>query len=132
MTMCPPAAWSVRRQIRSTKSRLRALKQQGISGSKAVKILGAQAAGVKKSKGAKKGGAAKKQLFAGDGTGRPGGEGGSGGGAGGASSGGSPAAEGKYLRDRSSLSKTELARVKRGGAGKRAFKSKARFKRKKR
>jgi hypothetical protein len=50
---------------------------------------------------------------------------GGGGGAGGKSS--AP----KLKRDRSNLSKVELNRVKRGGVGKRAFKSKSKYKRKK-
>jgi hypothetical protein len=51
--------------------------------------------------------------------------------AGGGSSGEKSDKKGRYLRDRSGLDKTTLNKIKRGGAGKRSFKSKAKFKRRK-
>lgn len=84
-----------------------------------------QPTGVKKKKKA----GSKKELFSGDGTGRPGAGEPSEGAGSKAKAGGSAATSGSK-RDRSGLSKQELNKIKRGGAGKHAFKSKAKYKRK--
>jgi ATP-dependent RNA helicase DDX27 len=117
------------RAIKSAKSKMRALRQQGLSPAKASRIVAKSDAG---SRGGKsKGGRSKRDhdggLFSGDGgTGQRRGGGREGGSGARASGSGSAKA---YLRDRSGLSKSELNRVKRGGVGKSSFKSKARFKR---
>ncbi|KAL6758791.1 P-loop containing nucleoside triphosphate hydrolase protein [Haematococcus lacustris] len=118
--------------IRTTKSKLRSLKEQGIPANKAAKIAAAAASGHSSKKPARKkpshSGKASLQadgstLFSGDGTGKS----------------GSPSVppkdnkvsvKGAYLRDRSGLDKTALARLKRGGSGKHSFKSKSKYKRK--
>lgn len=137
------AAWRVRnvprtpralpRQIRSSKAKLRSLREQGLSSGAALKVLAAASApkGSKKKKKATQGGggAGAGGLFAGDGTGRPAGAGPKGEGARGG--GGSKAREEGKRGDRAGMSKQELHRVKRGGVGKGAFKSKKKFKRKK-
>lgn len=123
------------RKVKAVKAREQALRLDGVPASKAGKIAAAMVAGRDGKKGTGGGARAKKAkkgllakdasgLFEGDGAGS---NGKSGGGAkvyaGGAKSGKARAPSGK------SLAGSELSRMKRGGKGKHAFKSKARHKR---
>eukprot|EP00878_Enallax_costatus_P005816 GHUV01006103.1.p1 GENE.GHUV01006103.1~~GHUV01006103.1.p1 ORF type:complete len:892 (+),score=345.95 GHUV01006103.1:153-2828(+) len=112
--------------IKGVKSRMRELMQQGLTAKAAKNIAQKAVTGVstkhekKKCKTSDSGG-----LFSGDGTGKPGSNSNTDKpAAAGGSSGGSKSAKAK-----GNLSKTELNRVKRGGKGKAAFKSKKKFKR---
>ncbi|KAI8466360.1 MAG: P-loop containing nucleoside triphosphate hydrolase protein [Monoraphidium minutum] len=115
-------------RAKSIKSRTRELQMQGMPASRAARIAAAAVTGTKtKSKPKKK---AKTDLFSGDGLNKPTAGGAAAGGAGGAAGGAAGARGAKGgAKKSSSLSKTELNRVKRGGKGKGAFKSKRRHKR---
>eukprot|EP00200_Dunaliella_tertiolecta_P002577 CAMPEP_0202351500 /NCGR_PEP_ID=MMETSP1126-20121109/8111_1 /ASSEMBLY_ACC=CAM_ASM_000457 /TAXON_ID=3047 /ORGANISM="Dunaliella tertiolecta, Strain CCMP1320" /LENGTH=933 /DNA_ID=CAMNT_0048943611 /DNA_START=36 /DNA_END=2838 /DNA_ORIENTATION=+ len=123
------------RQIRSAKSKIRSLREQGMTAAAAAKAVAAAAApkSAKKKKQQQQqhgAGGGESSLFSGDGTGRPA--------AGGTAKAKSKEDAGKDLgahtnkrSDRTGFSSAQLNRVKRGGVGKKAFKSKKKYQRKK-
>jgi len=128
------------RSIKASKSKMRALTQSGLSSAAARAAAIANAGGAPDGEGKKKrkkaaapadggggGGPSLGHLFSGDGLVTAG----SGGGAkGGAKPGGGLSSSGKPLRSsRERVSKSELNKTKRGGAGVHGFKSKAKYKR---
>lgn len=111
--------------VKAAKSKMRQLREQGLSSVKAAHIAGAAGnEGKKKSKKKGSTGAGKGELFSGDGLKGQAGEGGG--------SGAKVSASGKPLRSsRNAMSKSDLNKVKRKGAGVHSFKSKKKYKRKK-
>ncbi|KIY93154.1 hypothetical protein MNEG_14810 [Monoraphidium neglectum] len=121
------------RRVKSIKSKTRELQLQGLPANKAAKIAAAAVTGTSAKKRPKKKAKTGGDLFTGDGLNKPGGGGGAAGsGAAGGAGGSGGARGGKAAGAKGAgkgLSRTELNRVKRGGKGKAAFKSKKRHKR---
>ena len=115
------------RRIRGVKSKIRELQQQGINPSQAAKMAAASVSGIKKKKSSKSKGKEQEREKLGDGAALFSGD-------------GSRASKKKTIGGKRArvdsggavklVSKTELNKIKRGGAGKQAFKSKKKYKRK--
>jgi len=122
------------KNIKSIKSKVRELVQQGVPANKASKIAAAAVTGktTKHSKKKRKtgdGGQEDGGLFSGDGLSKPAGPNGANSSSGGGKGGGTGGHRTGKKERASQLSRVDINRLKRGGKGKKAFKSKKKHKR---